>query len=274
MKTLYITDLDGTFLRSDETLSPFSADVAARITAQGDVFSYATGRALTTARYVTTALTAEIPVVVHNGTFIMNNRTGEVLHSHMFTDEACAAIRAVLDEYGANPLVFSFVDGVERMSWLRGVETLASTVFLDSREGDPRRRPVDTVAELYEGEVFCFTFSNSEEAMRGVCKVFENSPYAECLYLRDTYSGDYWCELLHPQAGKANAVRELARITDCGKIVCFGDNVNDVSMFEIADEAYAVSNAVPELKALATGVIGSNDDDAVALWLLENAVRD
>ena len=272
MRTLYITDLDGTFLRSDETLSPFSADIAARITAQGDVFSYATGRSLVSASSVTGALDAQCPVVVYNGTFIMNSRTGEVLHSNTFTDEACTAIRVVLDEHGANPLVFAFVDGAERMSWLRGAETLASTVFLDRREGDPRRRPVDTAEELYEGEMFCFTFSHSEEAMRGVCKVFENSPYAECLYLRDIYSGDYWCELMHPQAGKANAVRELARITDCGKIVCFGDNANDISMFEIADEAYAVSNAVSELKALATGVIGSNDDDAVARWLLENAI--
>ena len=38
-------------------------------------------------------------------------------------------------------------------------------------------------------------------------------------------------------------------------------------MFEIADERYAVGNAAPELKKLATGVIGCNDEDAVARWL-------
>ena len=36
------------------------------------------------------------------------------------------------------------------------------------------------------------------------------------------------------------------------------------SMFEIADEAYAVSNAMDELKQIATAVIGSNEEDAVA----------
>lgn len=38
-------------------------------------------------------------------------------------------------------------------------------------------------------------------------------------------------------------------------------------MFGIADECYAVENAVPELKACATGIIPGNDEDGVARWL-------
>ena len=44
-------------------------------------------------------------------------------------------------------------------------------------------------------------------------------------------------------------------------------------MFEIADEKYAVANAAPELKALATAVIGDNDEDAVAKWLAERFTK-
>ena len=51
----------------------------------------------------------------------------------------------------------------------------------------------------------------------------------------------------------------------------FGDGRNDLDMFEMADESYAVENAVDELKAAATGVIACNEDDGVAKWLLENA---
>ena len=45
---------------------------------------------------------------------------------------------------------------------------------------------------------------------------------------------------------------------------------NDIDLFSIVDEAYAVSNASDALKQKATGIIGSNDEDAVAKWLLEN----
>ena len=51
------------------------------------------------------------------------------------------------------------------------------------------------------------------------------------------------------------------------KVVAFGDSVNDMPMFRVADEAYAVGNALEELKNIATGVIGRNEDDAVARFL-------
>lgn len=50
-----------------------------------------------------------------------------------------------------------------------------------------------------------------------------------------------------------------------------GDGVNnDIEMFELADEAYAVENAAPELKAIATGIIAGNKEDGVAKRLEQN----
>lgn len=62
---------------------------------------------------------------------------------------------------------------------------------------------------------------------------------------------------------------EVQREMGCDRIVVFGDSVNDISMFEIADEAYAVENAIDELKEKATSVIDSNDEDGVAKFLSE-----
>ena len=47
----------------------------------------------------------------------------------------------------------------------------------------------------------------------------------------------------------------------------FGDGDNDLSMFAVADEAYATANADDEVKALATRVIGHHDEDGVAQFL-------
>ena len=67
-------------------------------------------------------------------------------------------------------------------------------------------------------------------------------------------------------------VKWLKEIISCDKVICFGDAINDISMFAIADEAYAVADANLQLKQISTGIIGSNNDDGVALWLLENAI--
>ena len=57
---------------------------------------------------------------------------------------------------------------------------------------------------------------------------------------------------------------------DCEKLIVFGDGTNDIDMFQMADESYAVANAHEELKKYATDVILSNDDDGVAQWLEVN----
>ena len=54
--------------------------------------------------------------------------------------------------------------------------------------------------------------------------------------------------------------------SDC-RVEVFGDQVNDINMFRMADEAYAVAGATPELAAHAIAVIGANHDDAVARWI-------
>ena len=57
------------------------------------------------------------------------------------------------------------------------------------------------------------------------------------------------------------------------RIISFGDSINDVPLFEMSDECYAVANAVEALKRVADDVIESNDEDGVARWLMENFNR-
>ena len=72
------------------------------------------------------------------------------------------------------------------------------------------------------------------------------------------------------KATKTEAIRKLNELQGCSHVVSFGDAVNDIPMFEISDECYAVDNAVEELKAIADGVIESNEEDGVAKWLMQH----
>ena len=95
----------------------------------------------------------------------------------------------------------------------------------------------------------------------------------QCWYFEGA-NGAYQRLQLRPRGvTKGKAIRELKRMLGCERVVCFGDGNNDFEMFEAADECYAMENADPALKELANGVIGSNDADGVARWLLKNAAR-
>lgn len=54
------------------------------------------------------------------------------------------------------------------------------------------------------------------------------------------------------------------------KVTAFGDNRNDLPLFSGTDERYAVGNAVDELKAVATKIIGSNNENSVARFIKED----
>lgn len=57
---------------------------------------------------------------------------------------------------------------------------------------------------------------------------------------------------------------------NCERLVVFGGGKNDIDMFELADECYAVDNVDDDLKKMATDIILSNDEDGVAKWLEQN----
>ena len=69
------------------------------------------------------------------------------------------------------------------------------------------------------------------------------------------------------KASKAAAVLRLRELLHAERVIAFGDAINDLPLFEAADEGYAVANAVPELKERADGIIASNDADGVVNWL-------
>ena len=79
MKTLYLSDLDGTLLRPDETISPYSTEIINQFMRDGGFFSYATARSIATAKKVTAGLNTELPIITYNGAFIIDPRTKETL---------------------------------------------------------------------------------------------------------------------------------------------------------------------------------------------------
>ena len=50
-------------------------------------------------------------------------------------------------------------------------------------------------------------------------------------------------------------------------MICFGDSDNDMSMFKLADECYAMGQGLTALKTMATATIGTNNDNGVAQFL-------
>lgn len=268
MRTLYVSDLDGTLLRSDQRTSEYTNNVINELVGKGMVFSYATARSYITARKVTEGMAARFPLIIYNGAFVRDNATGEMLLRNFFSlGEGTALVRELVGN-DIRPIVYAFVDGEERFSYMAQEMNPGVKDFVLSRKGDVRDRPVGGLDELLRGDIFYLTCIDEPERLKPILDKYASKYH--CVYQRDFYSGDQWLEIMPANASKSAAIQQLKTLLDCQRLVVFGDGMNDLDMFRIADEAYAVENAVPELKAAATGIIGSNDRDGVAKWLHEH----
>ncbi len=269
-KTLYVTDLDGTLLNKNDRINPKSIEIINSLVEKGMAFTYATARSLVSASVVTQGLSTNIPVIAYNGAFIFQPATGEILFREHFSREEMTYASDLIRTYEISPLVYAFIDGVEKVSWNPVRENDGVQRYLSLRKGDRRLRPVENNAQLYEGEIFYFTCIGTKEELMPLYEAISKNKQYRCTIQQELYRPEYFCEIMPAGATKANAIRKLKEIRGCDKVISFGDAINDLPMFEISDACYAVENAVEELKAAADGVIDSNENDGVAKWLLEH----
>lgn len=269
MKILYVSDLDGTLLNTNQEISPYTASIIQEAVNQGVLFSYATARSYYSAKPATQNLKAEIPLILYNGTFIKDSITQEILVANYFQKQEVEELSNYFLSFDFYPIVYAMKNNQEKFSYYPAKATKEEMNFVATRN-DERKTPLNN-DNLYEGNIFYFSCIGERHLLKRFYADLKDKYH--CLLSEDIYSHDWWLEILPKNVSKAQAVLQLKDYMNCDKVVVFGDGINDISMFQIADESYAVDNACDELKAVATGVIGHHDDDAVAKWIKEFVVN-
>ena len=270
--TLYVTDLDGTLLRSDATLSLYTISTINRLTEQGLAFTYATARSIESARPIAGGLNLRLPAITRNGAVLADNATGKHLEKALFTEEEVALLKKLLPELPQCGFVSCFVGEEMFKAYVPGNLVPGMVQYAEFYRDDPMMKPVKTLEEMFFGQPGYVTLIDEREKAAKIYEKVRQYPGWECIFQKDTYWDEYWVEVCPRNCTKAKAILKMKEQYGFRKVVAFGDSVNDMPMFRAADEAYAVANALEELKGIATGVIGRNDEDAVARFLESRAV--
>lgn len=117
MKTLYVSDLDGTLLQSDARTSRYTNRVINALVEKGMLFSYATARSYLTACKVTAGLRTDIPLVVYNGAALVDGRNGTPLLKNFFGEEILEVLKDLFAS-GIHPIVYAYLEGREIFSYI------------------------------------------------------------------------------------------------------------------------------------------------------------
>lgn len=268
-KTLWISDLDGTLLNKERKISDYTKNVLNEATSKGLQFSIATARTPATVVDLLEGVHISAPIVVMNGAAIYNMETNTYEKVNYLGAEMTEIIQKVLKEKNKSCFTYCIEDD-HLFAYHGELKLKQERAFYDGRQNNPRKT-FKQEAVLRKDSVIYFIMMGQKEEIESIYNTLKGYKEINQAYYEDIYEeGIYYLEIFSHTVSKAKGIETLKQKYGYEKVICFGDNYNDVEMFEQADEGYAVENAVEKIKELSTGVIGHHDDAGVARFIEAN----
>ena len=269
MKTLYISDLDGTLLNSKKEVTDYTAGIINRCIEAGMLFSVATARMPYGCDYRLKQLNLQTPAILTNGVFIYDFNTKKYLHAEKIESDAAREVIGAFEENKKSCFMYLFHD--EQISICYGDDSLKAREQYYSKRAlescERVYRTDDFRKEMEQGDVVYFALTGTEQELEPICKSLDQVRGIHYTCYLNIYNGLYCLEVFSHKASKRHALLRLKDMLGCGQLVVFGDNHNDMPMIEIADRSYAPANALEVVKQAVTDVLEDCDHDGVAKFL-------
>ncbi|OKJ36348.1 HAD family hydrolase [Streptomyces sp. CB01580] len=252
---LVATDLDGTLLRRDDTVSPRTRAALALAARAGARHLVVTGRPVPGVRRLLAGLDYRGPVVCGQGTQLYDAGTGRMIRTVTLDRTAAdAALGKIEAQVGP---VFAAVDqdGTDG-------RTLIEPGYVLPHPSLPAQRTSQR-AELWSAPVIKVLVRHprlTDDELAGAARS------AVGTLASVTHSGPGTVELQPYGVDKGSGLSLAAQFlgVDARSAIAFGDMPNDLPMFRAAGHGVAMADAHPDLRAAADEVTSSNEDDGVA----------
>lgn len=273
MKTLYISDMDGTLLQSDGTLSEYTKEKLNEFYENGIPFSVATARSMVSAMPILEGVHFAAPIVLMNGVFVYDTETKRAVKYHEIPHSALQKILDCFYEKSLHPFMFLYSDDYKLSIKYTEFDNEGMKEFYDARVAllDGRFTQTDDLTNIENGQHPVYVnYYALPEFLDGIVEKLKEIYEIDFAYYKDSYSDDWLIEIYSHAASKAIGAKEVAEIVGAEEIVAFGDNLNDIIMLKGADRAVVVENAVSEVKEIADVIIGTNNEDSVVNFIAED----
>mgnify|MGYP005765847689 CR=1 FL=1 len=271
MVTIFLSDLDGTLLNSSGKVSDASADMLNKAISSQKLFSVATARSYDTAAELMKSINTNAPAVLLNGALICDLNFGKIYHYSDISPQTASMVFNIFNDHGRTPFCY-FLKNKDNAASVT-LEYISPATPFDKEfieECENIGSSIERVDNFdFERPALYFTAMDTEKIVLPIYKTVKDLPGCDVTLYRDTYHDGYWfLDIFAAGTSKANGALMAKKIVCADIMTAFGDNLNDIPMLNAADCAVAVSNAADEVKEICDEIIGSNDDDAVAKYIL------
>lgn len=275
MKTLYVSDLDGTLFNNEKKITKKSADIINDCMEKGLNFTIATARMPYGCDYRLSALHLSLPAIVANGVFLYDFKLKKYEADHVIDNKSAAAVLEVFHRFNTSCFVYSLTR--EQLNiYYEKEEQRAQTQYYSERALGACREVCMSkdIMQRTDGQhIVYMAYTGTLEEVEPIARELQNIKGIAVAKYLNVYNGWYCIEIFHESVSKKSALLKLKKILNFDELVVFGDNYNDSPMFDIADRKYAPENAVVEIKERADAMIPHCDRDGVALFLKKEVER-
>ena len=273
---MFLSDLDGTLLRSDGALSDYSRKTLTELLDRGVHFTVASARAWGEIVPVLGDLPLSLPVIAINGAYITDYATGKHLVINTIENDFAATVYQHILDGQLLPFIVTH-NGVEDCLYWQDLKNEQMQWYHDILHvhKDKRIRQIEDLKQALSEKVIAFAVMGPKEDVAPLSELLADKYpglLENFLFENPSSPGHWWLTIHDQRACKSKAVKTLAKMTghDLRNLTVFGDHINDIKMLQLAGKGVTVANAEPEVKAIADEIISSNDDDAVVKYMLEN----
>lgn len=254
-------DLDGTLLKDDKTISPFTKKVLQKVIDEGHHVMIATGRPFRSSEMYYKELNLSTPIVNFNGAFVhhpTNQRFG-IHHSPLDINVAKDIVEAC-KEYQIHNIIAEVLDEV----YLHYHDEKLLDIF---GLGNPSITTGDLRQYLQQSPTSMLIHAE-EEHVANIRKHL-SEVHAEVIDHRRWAAPWHVIEIVRTGLNKAVGIKKVADYYQIPKerIVAFGDEDNDLEMIEYAGIGVAMSNGINALKNIANDIALSNEEDGIGIYL-------
>jgi hydroxymethylpyrimidine pyrophosphatase-like HAD family hydrolase len=254
---LVATDLDGTIIRGDGTISERTVAAFTRVEEAGARFVLVTGRPPRVMTNIAARFGHRGTAICANGAMTYDMREDTVTAGRLIAPgDLAAAARALRAAIPGIGIAVEYPDG-------RAADGVFQAIMFETDRSIPRPgdealfgRPASKLLGRHLGYSPDELIALAAPAVDGLVSVTHSN-------------GKGLIEASAVGVSKASAVAELAARHGVApeSVIAFGDMPNDLPLMHWAGTSCAVANAHPDVLAAATHVIGSNDADGVAEYL-------
>ncbi|MCK5848544.1 MAG: HAD-IIB family hydrolase [Caldisericia bacterium] len=270
---LYISDLDGTLLKTEGVLSEYSKTSLNNMLSNGLQFTVASARNAGSIRKVLSGVNLTLPVIEINGAFLTNIESGKHYASHTINDATRKDLISIFLDFNYSPFITAYSENRDYLFY-KTIENEGVNWYITNREmaNEDRLVKVKDYAETLFTDTICFTAMDRKKKLQPLFHFIQKKYRAQLVisFFENWYSpGWYWLTIHDSKATKHNGILDLVSYTKqtLENVTVFGDQINDLSMFKAASRSVAVESATKELRKHATHIIGSNENDCVVKFI-------